>query len=210
LAVRSRVLLARDDLAASAQAIEEAAKFSSPSRQILQPGAFDVWITRAVVAIEGERFADARSLAQQASDLARRDLQPDSEAEAAIITALAWLGEKRLDEAQRTLAQAAPRITQTEDRLLRLSADVVMARLAAAVDEPARRAGARTRLEQVVREASQIGAVGIEFDARLALGTIQMQMQDVAAGRATLAALERDATSRSFLRVARNAAAARR
>jgi serine/threonine-protein kinase len=210
LAVRSRVLLARDDLAASAQAVEEAGTFTSPSRQILQPGAFDVWITRAVVAIEDERFADARSLAQQAADLARRDLQPDREAEAAIITALAWLGEKRLDEAQRTLAQAAPRITQTEDRLLRLSAGVVTARLAAAFNQPAGMAGARTRLEQVVGEASQIGAVGIEFDARLALGTIQMQMQDVAAGRPTLAALERDATARGFLRIARKAAAARR
>ena len=69
-------------------------------------------------------------------------------------------------------------------------------------------AAATERLEAVHREALKIGAVGLEFDARLALGEIDLRSGRSASGRARLAALERDARAKGFGFVATRAGAA--
>jgi hypothetical protein len=48
-----------------------------------------------------------------------------------------------------------------------------------------------------------------QFEARLALGEMEMKSCDTAGGQTRLEALEKDATSRGFLLMARKARAAR-
>ena len=63
-------------------------------------------------------------------------------------------------------------------------------------------------LETVLAEAEKIGYAPGRFEARLALGEIEMKSGKTAAGRARLEQLEKDATAKGFLLIARKAAAA--
>lgn len=208
LVIRGRTFLARGETVAARQAVEEAAKTVSANRQTIQPHAFDVIHARALVALEEGRHPDARMLAQQAGDLARRDLQPDREADAAIVVALAWLAEGRVAEAETTIAPATRRVKVTEDQLLRLSGGVAAARVMAASKESTDLAAARQQLAQLAREAADIGAVSIELEARLALGEAEIQAGELTSGRARLLTLARDAAAKGFSQVAKKASAA--
>jgi hypothetical protein len=67
---------------------------------------------------------------------------------------------------------------------------------------------ARKELEEVLAEATQLGLSQYQFEARLALGQIEMKPRKMIEGRAHLAALEKDATAKGFLLIARKARAA--
>ena len=54
-------------------------------------------------------------------------------------------------------------------------------------------------------EAKKYGYLSYEYQARLALGEVEMKAGKAAAGRARLAALEKDATGTGFLLIARKA-----
>lgn len=56
--------------------------------------------------------------------------------------------------------------------------------------------------------ADMKGFLDFEFEARLALGEIELASGQVAAGRARLETLEKEATAKGFLLIARQAAAA--
>lgn len=159
---------------------------------------------------EAGRAHDARGYAHRAVLLARTLRQPDAEAAAGAVLATAFLSEGDLAAAQNAVAPVVERLKVTEDRLLRLSAGVNVARVQAVSKEPAQVRLARRSLDALIREAADLGAVAIAFDARLALGEIEMRAGDSVAGRATLAALERDAADKGFVRIASRAAAARR
>ena len=58
-------------------------------------------------------------------------------------------------------------------------------------------------------EATKQNLSGIQLEARLAMGEVEMKSGMRTAGRARLAALQRDATTEGFLLLARKAAAAR-
>src|SRR5579859_2027111 len=60
------------------------------------------------------------------------------------------------------------------------------------------------RLRAVIEKASQRGYLRYELEARLALGEMEMH-SGLASGRARLAGLDKDATAKGFLRIARKA-----
>jgi hypothetical protein len=66
------------------------------------------------------------------------------------------------------------------------------------------------KLISVLAEATKTGFVGDQLEVRLALGEIEMKSGKTNAGRARLAALEKEAAKKDFLLVARKAAAARK
>ena len=209
----ARIALAAGDLDSARAMVQEALPVPTNPRVLLSgaflTGGFEVRMVQARIALEEGRPSDARREAEQAVKLARKDFRPDDDAAAESMLALAWLAEGRLRDAQQTIARLEKRLKITEDRLLRLSGGISAARVQAASKVPEQINVARQRLETLVRESADIGAVAIGFDARLALGEIEMRAGDTVAGRATLAALERDAADKGFVSVARRAAAAR-
>ena len=69
---------------------------------------------------------------------------------------------------------------------------------------------AARRLGSVIQEAVTVGFARLPFEARLALGVIQLNAADRAFGRAERESLEKEAASRRFFLLARKAAAALR
>lgn len=63
-------------------------------------------------------------------------------------------------------------------------------------------------LKATLAEAIRFGFVSQQFEARLNLGEIEMKSGQIAAGRARLEALGKEAWTKGFLLIARNAAAA--
>jgi serine/threonine-protein kinase len=207
LSILARTLLAAGETAAARQAIDEAAPLARVTGRS-RSAAGDVALVRAVLALDEGRWSDGRSAAQQAIALARGDFRPDDEAAGEGILGLAWLGEGNLAEAQRAIVRVEQRLKVTEDRLLRLSGGIVVARVRAAANAPGSTALARRQLEALSRDAAGLGAVAIAFDARLALGEIEIKAGDAAVGRAHLSELARDAAAKGFVSVAKKAAAA--
>jgi len=60
-------------------------------------------------------------------------------------------------------------------------------------------------LEAAVAELSKVHRVSDQFEAQLALGEIEMKSGKPASGRPRLAALEKEATTKGFLLIARKA-----
>ena len=103
------------------------------------------------------------------------------------------------------MKRAVTNSTKSQNLLVRLSVAVTAARVDAALRK---RDAARTSLEATLSEATKTGLRVTEFEARLALGELEMAGSNPAAGRARLAALEKEAADRSFGLISRKAAAA--
>jgi len=204
-----RLLVVQGDLAAASALMQEvnAHRWVSDSTSPYTP--FDVLLTLALVALDDGRLSESRSFAQRALDSGRRGLEPDRQAAAASLLALGWLAEGSLPEARRAIAQTEARLPVTQDRLLRLTGGIAAARVRAASRSAGAVVAARRQLESLIQEAGDLGAVAIQFDARVALGQIEIKAGEVAAGRARLAALRQDAAAKGFVSLAAKAAAAR-
>ena len=70
------------------------------------------------------------------------------------------------------------------------------------------RASVGRNLDATLAEATKLGFVPYQYQARLALGEMEMKFGQTTAGHAHLAALEKDARAKGFLLIARKAAAA--
>jgi hypothetical protein len=74
---------------------------------------------------------------------------------------------------------------------------------------PADISEAKKTIESALADAKKQNLTGIQLEARLGMGEVEMKSGDRSTGRAHLAFLQKDATSKGFLLVARKAAAAR-
>jgi hypothetical protein len=64
-------------------------------------------------------------------------------------------------------------------------------------------------LATIITKSRELGYLGVELDARLALAEIEMKSGQTTVGRAHLAAIETDAKTRGYILIARKAATAR-
>jgi hypothetical protein len=110
----------------------------------------------------------------------------------------------KLSEAKKTIDDAA-NFGAMDDPNVRLPVLIAAARVRAAFGENVQ---AAKSLEALIAEA-KFRLTSAEFEARLALGEIEMKSSKTAAERARLAALEKEATAKGFLLVARKAHTAR-
>ena len=216
LNILARTLLAAGEIAAARKAIDESALLRVTD-EFYGHVVSERDIVRSLVALDEKRLNESRSYAERAVAAARyslhiraRGIRPDDQAEPEIVLAHALLAEGNIAAAERALARIEPRLQITQDRLLRLSAGVAAARVAAAKPGPAGLARAKRELEGIIAEAATLGAVAIGLDARLALGEIEIRTGDLASGRVRLAALQRDALNKGFNSIARRALAATR
>ncbi len=162
-------------------------------------------ICLAALAIDEDKAAEAETSARSAAQDSQRSKQADDESMANAVLARALLAQDKLDEAGKTIAQSLALLAKSEDLEAHLGLRITEGRVAAASRQTA--TAART-IEATRLEAVKAGLVGVELEARLALGELEMKSARSAAGRARLELLEKTASARGFGLIARRATAA--
>jgi tetratricopeptide (TPR) repeat protein/TolB-like protein len=159
----------------------------------------------AELAIEEGKAADGEALARSAADESQRGKQVDDESVARLVLARALLAQRKLVEARKEIARCRSLLDKSENREGRLALDITNARLSA---EAGPSAAALKALEAIRQDAAKAGRAGVELEARLARGEIEMRSGNVTAARARLEALQKDASTRGYELLARKAARA--
>jgi tetratricopeptide (TPR) repeat protein/predicted Ser/Thr protein kinase len=129
--------------------------------------------------------------------------QADYEAAAHTLAARCLLQSGKLAEAKAEIQQAE-KLVKTDDHVAHLPVEITGARIAMASGDLA---NARKILDAALAEATKATLLFFQYDARLALGELDIKSGKVAAGRARLTTLEKDAQAKGFLLIARQAAA---
>jgi serine/threonine protein kinase/tetratricopeptide (TPR) repeat protein len=197
------VLAAQGDLEGARRRQEEALAIYKQIGEKRNAG--QILLELAQLSIEQKRPTDAEASARQAAEEFRIEQDADEEARAYIVLARALLDERKVAPAREAVAAAAP-AGKSADRELQLSYLVTAARVQAASGQPSDVAQAMKSLRDAVAEATRYRYLGYQFEARLALGQIEMKSGDAAAGRARLSALETEAKAKGFGLIARKAA----
>ena len=151
-------------------------------------------------------YAGAYALATKSAAEAHREKASDLEAEVLAILVPAALGLNKISDAQNAAAKASVLAKKSQERHAIAAIQIAQAQVDAAIGKPE---DAEKILEAVVAGMTRLGLVSVQFEARLALGEVQLKSpKTAAAGRETLGTLEKDATAKGFLFIAHRAHAA--
>jgi tetratricopeptide (TPR) repeat protein len=170
---------------------------------------FQVQLALADLAREDRRGAGSEELARACSDHFRQAQSPNDEAEARAVLAGALLDQRKLAEATREIELAQRVAARSQHVYVRLSVDLMAARIRAASGRMADMTNARQSLQAGLDMATKNGWIARQLEIQMVLSEVELKM-DSAAGRARLEQLERDATAYGFLLIARRASAMRR
>ncbi len=127
--------------------------------------------------------------------------QADYEAAAHTLAARCLLQSGKLTEAKAEIQQAQ-KMVKTDDHVAHLPAAIASARIAMASGNLPT---AREILDEALSEATKANLLFFQYDARLALGELEIESGKVSAGRTRLTTLEKDAEGKGFLLIARKA-----
>jgi serine/threonine protein kinase/tetratricopeptide (TPR) repeat protein len=166
----------------------------------------DTRLALGTVAMEEGRESEGEAAARRAIEEYRTQGDVDNELSAVGILVRALLEQKKIADAQQVIATATPPSKST-NHIARLDFSTADALVRAASGKTAE---ATKLLQDTIQAARKTEFVGLQFDARLALGETEVKSGKLAAGRAELTSLERDAKAKGFLLIARRAAAAKK
>ena len=196
------IALAQDDLGSARKNLEESIKsltevgskrYASESRLAL-----------AQVAMEDGRTNDAVELARQCVQEFQEQKISDDEASAHATLALAlMLWGNGSQQAEKEIAAAQALVAKSQDRSKHFEVSLAEARVQAKL---AKSSVAQKILQSVLADATTLGFVPYQFEARLQLGEMEMHSGRTDAGRARLSALQKDAVAKGFDLIARKAA----
>jgi len=163
----------------------------------------------AQLQLEGGDAKRAESEARRLTVVFHEGGSTDDEALSESLVAMALLAQGKTAEAQQACARAGVLLPRVLDLVTRIQVNIVGAYVAgsthrshdAMIDEI--RALERTR-----SETSRLGYVGLEMEARLRQGMLELRSGREGPGRARLEQLRKDAQSKGYLLIARRAAAA--
>ncbi len=128
----------------------------------------------------------------------------DAEALAYAVLARSLLAQGRRAESEQPAERADRLAAKSEDRSVHLFVALDRARVLAAQGKSGE---AKSRLRSALAEATRLHYCEYELKVRLALGEIETDSGDAAAGHARLEALKKDAQTKGFGLIARDAAA---
>jgi tetratricopeptide (TPR) repeat protein len=205
LALNGEILEAEDRLPEARKAQEEALAIREQLRETIR--VVESHVGLAALAIEEGSAAEGEALARSAAEESRRGKQPDSEGIARAVRARALLAQGKLVEARSEIARSLALFAKSENRQMHLGLRILEGRVSAAEGRAAAAAGT---LESARREAAKVGLLGLELEARLALGEVEMKSANVAAGRARLELLQKDGSAKGFGLIARKCSEAMR
>jgi eukaryotic-like serine/threonine-protein kinase len=156
--------------------------------------------------------AEQEAAVRQALEVFQTQKIRDDEIQAWCVLARALLAEGKAADAKDAVQHARSLAAKSQNPEIRWRAAITAARVETAEKNLARSAvaeAARKELARIIKKSHEMGYMGIELDARLALAEIEMKAQQTAAGRVHLAAIETDAKSKGYNLIARKAATAR-
>ena len=166
-------------------------------------------LSLASLSLEKNRLANAESLARDAALQLEKMNSIDDASVGCLILARALSAQGKLADAQAAIDKASALIQKGGDTTVRLRVAIESAVLHAGSGAPADISEARKSIQSALADATKENLTGIQLEARLALGEVEMKSDKRAAGRVHLVALQQDAKSKGFLLIARKAAAAR-
>ena len=166
-------------------------------------------LSLANVSLEEKQYANAESLARDASAQLEKLNSVDDASVGYYILARVLAAEAKTADAQAAIEKAVALTQKGSDTSARLRIAIESALLRANSGVPADVSEAKKAIESALADATKQNLTGIQLEARLGIGEIEMKSGDRTNGRARLAALQKDATAKGFLLIARKSAAAR-
>ena len=164
-------------------------------------------VSLAQVALETGQAAESVELARRAAETFRSQEQSDGELAARMAVASGLMAQNKLGDARKEVDNAASLARKTHDLSARVGFEILSARIQGRNGETEK---AKKGLAAALADATKHGLLNYAFEARLALGDIEIRSGQATAGHDRLRTLERDATARSFLLIARKAANAQK
>ena len=196
------LLLYEDDIPAARKAHEDALAIRT---QLGEKGtAAQEALSLARLTLEDGHPEAALEAARKAAVDFHAQNQADYESAAHTLIALCLLRSGKLAEAKSEIQQAQ-KMVKTDDHVAHLPVAIASARIATASGDLAT---ARKILDEALAEATKANLLFSQYDARLALGELEVKSGKLAAGRTRLTTLQKDAEGKGFLLIARKAAAA--
>jgi hypothetical protein len=114
-----------------------------------------------------------------------------------------FLFQRKPDDARSAIARATELTEKNRNRRTRLDVNIAAARVLAASGKLAE---AERRLHAAIDEAREVHSVDRGLESRLTLGEVELLAGKAAAGRARLAAVQKEAAAKGFNLLARKAA----
>ncbi len=196
------VFSARGDLEVARQKYGEAIALLQESGDRLTAAEANLGLARLDLALG--KAPSAESIARTSEEVFRAEGAVDRQAAAQVLLADALLAQKKIPEAQAAAAQAKTLAEKSRERRARWGAVRAAARVRAATGSPEDRAAAVLALDEAAAEARMAGYFGVNLELRLAAGQVEAGARTPAA-RVRLAAVEKQATAKGFLLIARQA-----
>jgi DNA-binding winged helix-turn-helix (wHTH) protein/tetratricopeptide (TPR) repeat protein len=159
----------------------------------------------ADLATEEDRPAEAETPCRQAIEEFQSEKTTDDLISAHAVLARTLFAMGKAAEAKNEVEIAGELAAKSQNFGVHLQLSIVSARIRATLHNPSE---AAKSLDVALMHSKKHGFVPYEFESRLALGEIERKSGKTASGRARLAALQRDATAKGFLLIARKAVAA--
>ena len=200
---QGRLEIAGGGLAPAREHLTEALRLSLARSAALL--ATEVRLDFARLAWLDRQPVEAERLAREVADWYAARGMTDGQARALALRSEALLGLGRTGEARAAADKAHSISVKSENVALQI--EVVTAAAPPGTAGGGQRA-AFAHLRWAIEEATRIGYTAAGFEARLTLGTLQLQKGEAPAGRNLLAEVRRDAEARGFKGVALRAAAA--
>jgi eukaryotic-like serine/threonine-protein kinase len=164
----------------------------------------DSKLALAQLSIEEGHAKDAEQAARQVLQEAEADKEGENALSARMMLADSLLEQGRAAEAAKEMQGLEKTAATMEGRLAAMAIIGLAARIHAA---NGRTAEATSTLTKTLLEAKNLHCGRCEFESRLALAQVEWKDDKNAAARQRLAALEKDATAKGFLLIAREAEA---
>ena len=205
------LLLQKTDFSGARKMYEQALAMRTPIGEKIP-------IAEAQLALADLSLEEARSPAEQEAamrqviELFHTQGARDDETQAWCVLARALLAEGKGAEAKEAVQHARSLAAKSQNPNIRWQTAITAVRIETAETNPAHAAAgiaARKELAGIITKSRELGYMGIELDARLALAEIEMKAGQITAGRAHLTAIEADAKGKGYNLVARKAALAR-
>jgi DNA-binding winged helix-turn-helix (wHTH) protein/tetratricopeptide (TPR) repeat protein/TolB-like protein len=160
--------------------------------------------TAALLLDEG-KSAEAGALAEHAIAVFDETRAGRYAAQTKLLIAEARLAQGRNSEAKKNVDEVLASAKGSHNQELELRAVILGARVQAVSGNARDVSESKRQLNRAITDAAAGGFGDVAFEARLALGQIELDSGNLAAGRARLEALQKDSTNAGLLMIARKA-----
>jgi len=203
----AKVLAAQGDLAGARKSLDEALQTCTAIGET--DSANNARLGLAQLSLAEAHWQDAEAAARKLVAEAAQQKQPGLEARSRIVLAQALLSQNRIPDAVAAVAPVESLVGEIDDADAQLSAKIAVAHIQGIAGTSDKQLQAMQSLQQYLADALKGGFLEQQMQAGLALGEVEIAAGKSDAGRIRLQTLQKQATSKGFLLIARQASTAR-